>query len=82
MPLSQKKNALDFVDDIICDKNKNNIRFLKYYDRVYIDRQKKWLKSNPTDLFEANVRRFKYLLALNLSGKTLNMTKMIKASSV
>lgn len=64
------------------NRNDNNIRFLKYYDRVYFTRQKKWLNSDPKDLFEANVRRFKYLLALNLSGKTENMKKIIKAASV
>lgn len=63
------------------NRNDNNIRFLKYYDRVYFARQKKWLNSDPKDLFEANVRRFKYLLALNLSGKTENMKKIIKAAS-
>lgn len=65
-----KKDPLDFINEIVQNGSESNIRFLKLYEKQDLQRQRKWLNTDPKNLIEANVRRFKYLLARNLSGKT------------
>jgi hypothetical protein len=65
-----KKDPLDFINEIVQNGSESNIRFLKLYEKQDLQRQRKWLNTDPKNLIEANVRRFKYLWARNLSGKT------------
>jgi hypothetical protein len=63
---------------MILKSSKYDLRFLELYENLDLERQKKWLNSDPKNLLEANVRRFKHLLALNLSGKAHSKKKIKK----
>jgi hypothetical protein len=62
-------DPLKYVDDIVTNRTPSNIRFLKYYERSNLERENKWLNSDPKDIFMQNKKRFKQLLAMNLIKK-------------
>lgn len=60
---------LDYLDTMIYHSTEKDLRYLELYEKKDDKRLRNWLSSDPKNLLEMNVKRFKLLLALNLSKR-------------
>lgn len=54
---------------MIMNSTSSDIRYLELYNKQHDKRQANWLKSNPPDLHNQNLKRLKQLIALNFTKR-------------
>ena len=75
----ESKDPLDYLDTMIYHSTEKDLRYLELYEKKDDKRLRNWLSSDPKNLLEMNVKRFKLLLALNLSGRAEKHGKQFTA---